>query len=150
MTLRVSVKDKGYVALKRRVKQFAKAPLKMTVGIHADADADYDGVSILEIATWIEFGLGQPQRSFIRAWAEEKRKDIDKAVKAVALAVVKGKLTRQQGIDQLGALFVASIQKRISAGIPPPNAASTIARKGSSTPLIDQGQLRASIDFKEG
>jgi hypothetical protein len=37
------------------------------------------------------------------------------------------------------------MQQRIADRIDPPNAASTIKRKGSSVPLIDEGILRTSI-----
>jgi hypothetical protein len=45
----------------------------------------------------------------------------------------------------LGLLFVGQIQERIKANIAPENADSTIERKGSSTPLINGGQLWQSV-----
>jgi hypothetical protein len=48
----------------------------------------------------------------------------------------------------IGMRVVGDIQDRISDGIPPPNSPITIARKGSSKPLIDSGQLRQSISFE--
>lgn len=145
--LSIQVKDYGYKAFKKRVTD--PRPIALTVGVHADADGDYEGVSVLEIANFHEFGIGNPQRSFIRAWVEENRDEIDRAVNHMAELVTLGKIDRAAAVDQLGTLFVASIQKRISAGIDPPNEQSTIDRKGSSTPLIDTNQLRASIDYKD-
>lgn len=51
-------------------------------------------------------------------------------------------------LERVGLWAQGSIQQRISDGIPPPNAESTIRRKGSSTPLIDTGQLRTSIKYR--
>ena len=73
---------------------------------------------------------------------------------AVLLGHVKGPGGATAAIDmpkalELIGLFVKGlIQGRMSAGIPPPLKASTIARKGSSKPLINTGQLRASIDYE--
>jgi hypothetical protein len=38
----------------------------------------------------------------------------------------------------------------VRAGIDPGLAASTVAAKGSSTPLIDKGELLSSIDYEVG
>jgi hypothetical protein len=43
---------------------------------------------------------------------------------------------------------VGVIKQRIANGIAPPNSPYTIARKGSSKPLIDTGQLRNSITYQ--
>jgi hypothetical protein len=51
-------------------------------------------------------------------------------------------------LDRLGAKVAALLQNRISAGIDPPNSAATIARKGSSKPLVDTGQLKAAITWR--
>ena len=48
----------------------------------------------------------------------------------------------------LGEKVVADVQRKIVALKDPPNAPSTIAKKGSANPLIDTGRLRQSIDFE--
>ena len=62
-------------------------------------------------------------------------------------AVVQGKLSAHAMLSQVGSYAVAVCQEHISAGIDPPNAESTIAKKGSSTPLVDNGTLRQSITY---
>lgn len=142
--------DRGYKAL---IGAFTgKRRTEVTIGIHAaDGKAPHTGSkfgeTVLDIATAHEFGLGVPQRSFLRAWFDENRQQINEAIKRMALSVLKGKRTRKQAIELLAQSFVGQIQKRIAAGIPPPNSPATIAAKGSSKPLIDTGQLRTSITY---
>ena len=38
------------------------------------------------------------------------------------------------------------MEKKVLSCVPPPNAASTIKRKGSSLPLVDTGELFANIE----
>lgn len=145
----MSVKDtdKGFKKLVKSAKDTGKRIV--TVGVHADAGQSADGkASIQEIATIHEFGLGVPQRSFIGAWADENEAKNQARIKKLALAVKNGKITEEQALDQFGLLAVGEIQQRIADGIPPENAPSTVARKGSSTPLIDTGSLRSSIRHK--
>lgn len=141
--------DKGLKALFARLAN-GKA-LALTVGIH-DTEAggpSGDGkLTVGEVATINEYGLGVPERSFLRAWADANEGPNLEILRRIGQAVLKGKGTARQGLDQAGLKFVGDIQARIAAGIPPANAASTIQQKGSSTPLIDTGQLRASIRHK--
>ncbi len=108
---------------------------RVTVGLHADAgvhgNANMPIVSLGEIH---EFGLGVPQRSFIRGWFDSKQDQIRADVKAFASAP-----------EALALRLAAGCQDYIAAGVAPANAPSTIARKGSSKPLIDTGVLRSSI-----
>jgi hypothetical protein len=115
----------------------------------AKGSAKSKALTVLEIATIHEFGLGHnPERSFIRAWFDEKKDENELLIKKIAEQYLAGKITREQGLDLLGVRFVASVQKRIRDRIEPPLAKSTEDRKGSSVPLIDTGQLRSSITFK--
>lgn len=100
------------------------------------------------IAEIHEFGLGVPERSFIRAWFDANQDKIKKAIAAAMQQVIKGKYTKEVALERLGALFASQIQARISSNIPPPLAPSTIKRKGSSVALIDTGQLRSAITYR--
>ncbi|MCX8207429.1 MAG: hypothetical protein N3G75_06315 [Methanothrix sp.] len=50
-----------------------------------------------------------------------------------------------QSMEKIGVLLENAIIERIRAHIPPPLKPETVRRKGSSTPLIDTGQLIGSI-----
>jgi len=151
MSVKITDKDHGFKALSARVKSLAKGH-SLSVGIHAkDGQKTYpvgSPLSVLQIAVIHEFGLGVPERSFIRAYFTENEPRLLKMVSAVAKEVAKGTYSEKVGLERLGQQIVAEIQVRISQRIPPPLAQSTIDRKGSDVPLIDTGQLRSSITYK--
>ena len=105
-------------------------------------------LTVVDIGIIHEFGLGVPERSFIRAWCDANTKRVQAAMRRLLTGVVQGKYDRAQALTLLGLWIQGEIQKYISRGVPPlPNAQATIDRKGSSRPLIDTGQLRAAVSF---
>jgi hypothetical protein len=149
MSTRIVDKDHGYNDLVKRV--FGKRKPVIEVGIlSSTAGTAYDkGVTVLDVGTWNEFGTSRmPSRSFLRAWFDENASKIRLWLSNGMKAVIKGRTTPDKLLDQVGLKCVGEIQARISSSIPPPNASSTIARKGSSTTLIDTGQLRSSITHR--
>lgn len=145
---KVTSKDNGHDALIRRIGDMKKGAVD--VGIFADSGAKDDSpdLTVLEVAIFNEFGLGVPERSFLRAYVDENEKKIKEYIKKFSEMIVAGKITKEQALEQLGLKIVGEIQQRISKGIDPPNAPSTIAKKGSATPLVNLGQLRSSVTHK--
>lgn len=146
---KVTDRDKGFAALIRRIAKSDK-PVSITVGFH-DAEGGATtagGKTVLEIATMHEYGLGVPMRSMIAAWFDANEAKNEEVLRKLGAMVVKGKLTPEQGLEQAGLLMVADVQARITGGIEPPNAPATIAKKGSSTPLVDTGQMKSAIRHK--
>lgn len=105
-------------------------------------------LTIAQIAEIHEYGLGVPQRSWLRGFLDENDKQIRAVRSKLWRQLVELKIDSETAASRLGAWLVGGIKKRIAARIPPPNAESTIARKGSSTPLIDTGQLRSAINYR--
>jgi hypothetical protein len=145
----VTDSDKGYRKLMASLAEASKG-IVATVGIHAEEGGAGDGSSsVIQVAEWAEFGTSrQPARPFVSSWADERG---DKALAeirdAIGEAVHRGS-SPAIAVDRLAQKFAGEIQSRIADGIPPPNAPSTVAQKGSSTPLINTGQLRAAIRGK--
>lgn len=143
--------DKGLEALKARIGKAAAA--RVSVGIHEAEgslpDGDDGEATVLDVASFNEFGgpdNNPPRRSFIADWADENSDEHKELLRRSAAAVVKGTLPSMTvALERLGLRFVGDVQKRIIAGIEPENAESTIAQKGSSTPLVDGGQLLSSV-----
>jgi hypothetical protein len=148
MTVRISDTDRG---AKRLAKLLADGALSVGVlGGDASAGHEDSDLTVGEIAEIHEFGLGSaPRRSFLAGWVDEKKDEITSVIVKGSRALARGKVASMPVLlEQIGAWAVGSIQERISNGIEPPNAPETIKRKGSSVPLIDKGQLRASISYR--
>ena len=162
--------DRGWKDIQREIRKTQGKP-HVVVGIYgASADAPHtdSGFSVGRVASVHECGLGVPERSFIRATVDAWGPQIARLARAQGKKVltgtaavgrdVKGKFTSAGGkrkpypmrkaLDVIGAFVHGKIIERINEGISPENRPSTIAKKGSSKPLIDTGQLKGSIAWE--
>ena len=148
----IKIDDSRLLALVNRIVK----PCVVRVGILTDSTKSVreglteEVLSLVEVAYRNEFGDPAnriPQRSFIRAWVDENTEQIDRLRTVLAKQVYEGKINSETAMQRFGAWCVGGVQRRMAAGIPPPNAERTIREKGSSTPLIDTGQLRSSITW---
>jgi hypothetical protein len=123
----------------------------------SDIDASFIDVGVRgggDVATYAaanEFGTADghvPERSFLRSTLDEHREEYAEVVAKGLGRIIDGKSTPERELGRLGLRVVRDVQAKIVTSVPPPNAPSTIARKGSSTTLIDTGRLRQSIDFE--
>lgn len=106
-------------------------------------------LTVAQVASWNEFGTKDdkgnvriPARSFIRGTYTKRHKDI---VDHIAKFLYRDP---DNLLEHVGLYVVSLIQEEIRKGIAPENSKYTIARKGSSKPLIDTGQLINSITYK--
>lgn len=142
MSSRIVIKDRGWAALLTMIKDTHGGGV--TVGVLETA-----GPELVEIAVYNEFGTETiPQRSFIREGADAIEPKLAPKRTKLARAVIAGKLQYRASLELLGALVQGLLQERIANRIKPPNAESTIARKGSDVPLIDHGTLRSHITYR--
>jgi len=127
--------------------------LRVTVGIQGPqvGQADSRGTTIGDLAAIHEFGDSRgriPVRSWLRGWFDARQAATLAAIRKGYEQVLAGKITVRQLADAIGVRAVAEIQTRwVQRGTFVENAPSTIARKGSSMPLIDTGVLRAAVTF---
>jgi hypothetical protein len=143
--------DHGYKRLTEQVFDFSREEPVVTVGIHEkEGGAEHGLLELIDIACINEFGSDDghvPSRSFIRAWFDEAEPKLREELIGLMRSVLAGKRTKEEILNILGQVAVGQVQERIARQIPPPNADETIRRKGSSTPLIDTGALRAAITY---
>lgn len=154
--LQVKDIDRGWDSMMRKV--LGGHPVVVT-GLPAKVASDpkqtrsgkASPLTLVQVAARHELGLDLPrvpQRSFIRdTFDENKNRYMSLAAKDAVRAML-GEIRDSDLLERVGLRMKADIQRRIARGIPPPNAPRTIARKGSSKPLIDTGQLRRSITFE--
>ena len=150
----------------------AKAPIAVTTAIEDDDDdferllgqfegGDFDAVDIgvlsdedelLRVyASANEFGTRDghiPERSFIRSAIDMNAPQINRRADEVWAQIMDGAITMNAGLGLMGEFIQRLITTRITELKMPPNAESTIARKGSSNPLIDTGRMRQSIRWQ--
>ena len=95
-----------------------------------------------EVALYNEFGTATiPPRPFLRNAQEKAAERGGEIVQAGLNADLSMDAIMKQAAEGLKDLIVESIENNI----PPPNAESTVAKKGSTHTLIDTSQLRASV-----
>ena len=143
---KVIVRDLGFLAVMRELQ--ASENVHITVGVHGDANRK-DGGSMTLVAAANEFGTDTiPERSFIRSTIDARRSDIAKVITKGMGQVADGKRTTKD-VAEIAGLFTASaIKKTMTELSEPPNAPSTIEKKGSDNPLIDTAALRTAITHK--
>lgn len=108
------------------------------------------GITNAALASIHEYGLGSvPARPWIGPPFRAHRKDyLARLVKAYKAAVKTGNASLvERELGRLGLLMVADIKNYVTQGpgVPPPNAPSTIAAKGSSRPLVDTAGMVNSV-----
>lgn len=112
-------------------------------GTHVDSDLTVASIGFIH-----EFGsITVPERSFIRSTMKENKKQIIKMQESFMRKIVFGEMTKEKALGLIGAFLAGKISEKIVAIKTPPNTPETIAKKGSSNPLIDTGQLKNSITW---
>lgn len=154
-TGQVKVDDRVFKELREKIRGIGKAYVKVGV-LEANGTTeakDGDGLTIAELAAIHEYGAPRaniPARSFIRRTFEESTgaESLRAFMVRTARGLIQEKLEVNQALNQLGAFAQSMIKNRIKEHIPPPLKPATIKRKGSSTPLVDTGQLINAITWE--
>lgn len=142
MVASVRVKRKRHAKIPTKIA----GPSKVKVGF-PEGEADND---IVARAVWNHFGTsrGIPARPFLLNAIRKNRRLYRSALKASAAKILRGETTMERTLSKLGIFAQGHIQEEITNLRTPPNAASTIAAKGSSNPLIDSGEMRGAVTYK--
>lgn len=152
----VEVDDRRWQEMRRIAAQLGNKVVKVGVIGDKAEDEHGEGISMGRLAGVHEFGasikIGNtiiviPERSFIRAPLAQHRADYVALIGKFTDRVLLGRMSVDRALGLLGIRAVADMQRFISRGVKPDNAPSTIARKGSSKPLIDTGLLRQAITY---
>lgn len=154
MARRAAVRDTdhGWAAAIRNMKRLG-GNKKVQVGILGRVGGRLVGHnSGLNRATLMaihEFGAPAaniPERAPIRRTYDRNLARYAAQLEAGVARILAGGATLDQVLDALGAQMALDVRNAIRGSqLPPPNAPSTIAKKGSAIPLIDYGELITSI-----
>lgn len=89
-----------------------------------------------------------PARPFLNPGIRQAEARTTQIFRNMAQRVLNGDVNAlEQGLNLVGQVAVGEVQRKIVTGPFVPNKPSTIARKGSSRPLIDTGQMRQAVTY---
>lgn len=131
--------------IERTLKIYAKKA-QATIGIHEDAQ-QHNGTDLTTagIAAKNHFGTDRiPPRPFLDKGVARERNAI---AKQAGLMLQQGK-PPEEILPAIAEIARRGVVKQIDKTLTPPNSPRTIARKGSSHPLIDTGLMRQSVTYK--
>ena len=146
MKSQLKVNDKLWKEIKAQFPKIDKAVVK--TGIQSDA-GENEGVSIAEYAAFNEFGTRTiPERPFMRKTFDDNLANYNKLIERLFKGMLDGKLDAKMAFKILGQQTEDDMKNTIMTGNFKPNSAYTVAKKGSSRPLIDTGTMRNSIRYE--
>lgn len=88
-----------------------------------------------------------PERSFIRAGYDENKDEFAQLIQRGLPAVISLNLSPQDFYEIIGNYIVGKLHEYVQRFSTPPNHPYTIARKGSSHPLIDTSAMNQKITY---
>lgn len=103
-------------------------------------DSRYDGnTSVAQVARWNEFGVPSriPKRAFMRPAVFEKKTDLNNMVHKMYRQAIRDNQDTLETLEKFGEYVKGLIQEQIRNTTEPPNARSTIKKKGFNAPLRD-------------
>lgn len=131
-------------ALEAKTQHLQKGPY-IKVGFLEDATYP-NGLRVAQAAFWNEFGTKRaPPRPFFRTTIAQKSGEWGTIL---SKALVYYKMDSALALAALGTVMQSDIRESIVKWTDPPNAASTIARKGFNKPLIDTGVMQRKVDYR--
>jgi hypothetical protein len=140
-------RDLGWSKIKVNMTKLDNRSVK--VGVMGNQSIE--GVSVVDYAMYNEFGTNRiPSRPFMATTADRYRTQVTKFAEVVIGNVIDGKYSVDVGLNRLGMWYQSKVQETIrnAKEWAVPNAASTIAMKGSSSPLIDTGRMVQSVRYE--
>ena len=111
-------------------------------------EGEVDG-EVRERAIYNEFGTRTiPERPFMRNALRQNGDKYQALIKRASPKILRGETTPEAELRKIGIVAQGDVQHEIEVLDTPPNAPSTIARKGSSNPLIETGVMRQAVTYK--
>lgn len=131
-------------AIKRALDEFATSEF-VTVGIHESAGVHPDaGITQAQLGAVQQFGNDNiPPRPWLDVGLSTGNQEY---ISILRDAAERGERLNS-ALDRVGVVAVGKVQEYVINLNTPPNAQSTIDRKGSSNPLIDTGSMVQSITY---
>lgn len=107
------------------------------------------GKTVASVARINEFGLGVPRRSFMRPAVHRNKKELSEILRADYRQTIRNNGNTMNVLSRFGVYVQGLIQNQIILTYSPPNAPSTIKRKGFNAPLRDTRLMLHSVQHQE-
>ena len=135
-----------------KLQRVPNQPISISVGIH-DGVKNKKGVSLPAIAYINEFGSNKkniPARPFMRTATDKFKRDVlrHSANPFRKLDYDNVIVSLKWSLQHMGVQFATLMRKEIREFSKPPNAPSTIKRKGFDDPLIHNKDLYNAIEWR--
>jgi len=137
--------DRGFRRIVATLKKASGSDV--TVGWHKDAEHKDGGgmVATATIAAAHEYGAGVPKRAMLAPVVDTNRQKYKDLLLKLWTMVCGNEITVEGALAIFGARVEADVKTHITKGPFKALAPETIARKGSSQPLIDTGMMRSQV-----
>lgn len=109
---------------------------------------DEQGPSIIDVAIKNNYGIGVPQRDFMTPSSKKWMKFFSDSLDTVRRDLMENKIDPDKFLKAMGQKGSDIISQEIIALDTPPNSPATIARKKSSNPLVDTGDMARSTTWQ--
>lgn len=160
-------RDKGFNKFLQQAKELSKNS-QVAIGVRGqdasekktgstDTGAKFTPMqapSLADVATWMEYGTERngghvPERSYIRSTMTENHTFYVKMMVTLAMKVLdpKSPMPVETALGLAGEKVKMDVMNKIRSNIPPALSPQTTDRKGSTTALIDTGQLINAITY---
>jgi len=106
------------------------------------------GPSIIDVAIWNNYGIGVPRRDFMTPASKRWMKFFSESLSKVSRDIQENKIDPQKFLGAMGQKGSDIISQEIIALSTPPNSPVTIAKKGSSNPLVDSGDMSRATTWQ--
>jgi len=150
MVGRVTMRHRRHINIQDRFD----GPKKVKAGFPAGKSG-----GVAQIAIWNHYGTRGgasgggwggpiPARPFLLNAIRDNRAKYLSSLRSSASKLVRGETNLTVVLSKLGALAQGDIQGEITSLQSPPNSPVTVALKGSSNPLIDDGLMRGAVTWE--
>jgi len=109
-----------------------------------------NSIRVVDVAVANEYGTDNvPARPFLSLSSADIKNQCATILEQSVVALNNNNTQQHdQLLDAAGSLAAGIVKQQITDLRSPPNAQSTIERKGSSNPLIDTGLMRQTVTYK--
>jgi len=143
--VRVEDNDLGY---KKILESFKKLDgTNVDIGFYGDGNDPETNMA--ERAAVNEYGTNHiPSRPFNRQAFDNNLPNLKRYIGGLYGRLIHRRTTPKRMFVQLGEWYKGKLQEEITSGNFVPNSPNTVAQKGSSRPLIDEGEMRRDVKVK--